>query len=70
VAEDLETLLRRRQDELRGRPRDWRDDLGDRLEAVAGWWSYEGPLSVYLYLCGVVCIGLSTVTLVLLWRSL
>jgi hypothetical protein len=27
---DLERLLRDRQDTLRGRPRDWIDDFGDR----------------------------------------
>jgi hypothetical protein len=27
---DLEELLRNRQDQLRGRPRDWFDDFGDR----------------------------------------
>ena len=27
---DLEDLIRDRQDQLRGRPRDWIDDFGDR----------------------------------------
>jgi predicted transposase YdaD len=27
---DLEDLIRQRQDQLRGRPRDWIDDFGDR----------------------------------------
>jgi hypothetical protein len=31
---DLETLIRRRQDELRGRPRDWIDDARDWWRAV------------------------------------
>ena len=31
--EDLCDLITRKQDELRGRPRNWRDDLGD-------WWRY------------------------------
>jgi hypothetical protein len=31
---DLETLLRRKQDELRGRPLNWRDHLWERLRWI------------------------------------
>lgn len=54
---DLEYLIRRRQDELRGRPEDWIDRLRDRLRGVDGG------------LTAVMVLSLAWMFFVLIWAS-